>query len=150
MLYSSRLLDWSDKTMCYKFKANPQETTSTRHYTGEAINEIDPSFSTSQNDIPAKVIKACKQSLSKAFTLTWKDSYNKSSIPQCFKNQFIAPIYKKARKLDPGYYRPISLTSHAIKIFEKVMRKNLVHYLEDNNLLSNNQHGFRKGRRCLT
>ena len=109
-----------------------------------------PVLSTSQNDIPAKVIKACKQSLSKAFTLTWKDSYNKSSIPQCFKNQFIAPIYKKARTLNPGNYRPISLTSHAIKIFEKVMRKNLVHYLEDNNLLSNNQHGFRKGRRCLT
>ena len=30
------------------------------------------------------------------------------------------------------------------------MRKNLVHYLEDNNLLSNKQHGFRKGRSCLT
>ena len=37
-----------------------------------------------------------------------------------------------------------------IKIFERVMRKNLVHYLEDNNLLSNKQHGFRKGRSCLT
>jgi retron-type reverse transcriptase len=30
------------------------------------------------------------------------------------------------------------------------MRKNLVRYLEENNLLSNKQHGFRKGRSCLT
>ena len=30
------------------------------------------------------------------------------------------------------------------------MCKNLVRYLEDNNLLSNKQHGFRKGRSCLT
>ena len=102
--------------------------------------------STSDNDIPAKVIKACKQSLSKAFTLLWKDSYKNSSIPQCFKNQIIAPIYKKYSKLDPANYRSISLTSHVIKIFERVMHKNL----EDNNLLSNKQHGFHKGRSFLT
>ena len=60
----------------------------------EAINEIVPSSSTSDNDIPAKVIKAYKKSLSNAFTLLWKDSYNNSSISQCFKNHFIVPIYK--------------------------------------------------------
>ena len=37
-----------------------------------------------------------------------------------------------------------------IKIFERVIRKRLVHHLETNNLLSRNQHGFRKGRSCLT
>ena len=100
----------------------------------EAINEIDPNSSTSNNDIPVKVIKACKHSLAKAFTLLWKDSYTNSSIPQCFKNQFIAPIYKKDSKLDPANYRPISLTSHVIKIFERVLRKNLVKYLEENRL----------------
>ena len=96
------------------------------------------------------MIKACKESLSEAFTLLWKYSYNNSSIPQCFKNQFIAPIYKKDSKLDPANYRPVSLTSHVIIIFERVMRKHLVRYLEDNNLLSNKQHGFRKGSSCLT
>ena len=30
------------------------------------------------------------------------------------------------------------------------MRKRLVDHLEDNNLLCNNQHGFRQGRSCLT
>ena len=67
-----------------------------------------------------------------------------------FKNQFIAPIDKKDSKLDPANYQPISLTLHVIKIFERAMRKNLVRYLEDNNLISNKQHGFRKGRSCLT
>ena len=37
-----------------------------------------------------------------------------------------------------------------IKIFERVIRKNLVDYLESNNLISHKQHGFRKGRSCLT
>jgi len=116
----------------------------------EAINEIDPNSSTSDNDIPAKVIKACKRSLAQAFTLLWNDSYYSSIIPQCYKNQFVTPAYKKDSKLDPANYRPISLTSHVIKIFERVFRKNLVRYLEDNNHLTEKQHGFRKGRSCLT
>ena len=53
-------------------------------------------------------------------------------------------------KSDPANYRPISLTSHLIKIFERVIRKRLVAHLETNNILTNKQHGFRKGRSCLT
>ena len=40
----------------------------------------------------------------------------------------------------------LSLTSHVIKIFERMIRSTMVSYLEDNFLLSNKQHGFRKGR----
>ena len=116
----------------------------------EAIDEVDSCSATAENDIPAKVIKSCKTSLAKAFTLLWKDSFNCSVIPKCYKEQTIAPIHKKDSKSDPANYRPISLTSHVIKIYERVMRKNLVHYLEENNLLTNKQHGFRKGRSCLT
>ena len=37
-----------------------------------------------------------------------------------------------------------------IKVFERVIRNNLVKFLEDNTLFSDKQHGFRKGRSCLT
>ena len=47
-------------------------------------------------------------------------------------------------------YRPIALTSNIIKIFERVIRFQLVHYLESNKLISENQHGFRKGHSCLS
>ena len=116
----------------------------------QAIDEIDPQSATADNDIPARIIKACKHSLSKAFLLLWKDSYESGIIPLWFKNQTIAPSHKKDSKILPENYRPISLTSHVIKIFERVIRKNLVEFLENNNLISPNQHGFRKGRSCLT
>ena len=44
----------------------------------------------------------------------------------------------------------MSLTSHIIKIFERFIRKRLVHHLESNNLLCSQQHGFRSGHSCLT
>ena len=37
-----------------------------------------------------------------------------------------------------------------IKIFERVVKKQVVTHLEENNILSSTQHGFRQGRSCLT
>ena len=44
---------------------------------------------------------------------------------------------------DPKNYRPISLTCVGSKIFESVIKKEFVPFLEKKELLSENQHGFR-------
>jgi hypothetical protein len=115
-----------------------------------AIDEIDSHAATSHECIPAKVIKACKENICTPLHILWKNSYSQGKIPPELKKQYITPIYKKDSKADPSNYRPISLTSHVIKIFERVLRTRIVQYLEDNYILSSNQHGFRKGRSCLT
>ena len=66
------------------------------------------------------------------------------------KTQFITPVYKKGDRTEAANYRPVSITSHIIKIFERVIRNNLVEHMEANNFLSLHQHGFRKRRSCLT
>ena len=50
----------------------------------------------------------------------------------------------------PANYRPVALTSHVSKIFERVLRKFLVSHLEENSLLLEGQYGFRAKRSCLT
>jgi len=37
-----------------------------------------------------------------------------------------------------------------MRTFEKVIKNQLVAHFEDNNLINDSQHGFRKGRSCLT
>eukprot|EP00111_Clytia_hemisphaerica_P017146 TCONS_00050790-protein len=37
-----------------------------------------------------------------------------------------------------------------MKTFEKIVRKNIVNYLEENNIFNDSQHGFRQGRSCLS
>ena len=44
----------------------------------------------------------------------------------------------------------MALTSHIIKMFERVVRRWLVAHLEENDLLPDGQHGFRAKRSCLT
>ena len=115
-----------------------------------AIDEISADSATSDGEIPARIIKACKTSLSPALLILWETSFRDGVIPAVYKEQYITPIFKKGNKTDPGNYRPVSLTSHVIKIFERVIKKNLVKYLEEHQLFSTKQHGFRKGRSCLT
>ena len=47
-------------------------------------------------------------------------------------------------------YRPVNVTCQVCKIFETLVRDRLVKHLEENSLIRESQHGFRKGRSCLT
>ena len=50
----------------------------------------------------------------------------------------------------PANYRPVALTSHLVKVFERVVRRSLIDYLETTGKLPGNQHGFRAKRSTLT
>lgn len=115
-----------------------------------AISEIDTYAACGDEDIPAIVLKSCKEELSYPIWKIWRESLDTGVIPAAYKSQIITPVHKKGSKAKPSNYRPISLTSHVIKAFERVIRKKLVAFLEEENILCRNQHAFRKGRSCLT
>ena len=146
-------------------KANPEQCASLINHTHssilenltsgeddikEAIKDLDPYSSTPDGDIPAKVLKSCSDNLVYPLFLLWKSSFETGLIPSSLKTQYVTPVFKKGDQTDAANYRPISITSHIIKIFERVLRKRIVSHMETNNLLSDKQHGFRKKRSCLT
>ena len=58
--------------------------------------------------------------------LIWRKSIDNSEINAKLKSANVIPIHKGGTKSLPKNYRPIALTSHLIKIFEKVVRNQLV------------------------
>ncbi|CAM4642329.1 unnamed protein product [Lepidochelys kempii] len=60
------------------------------------------------------------------------------------------PIFKKGSRGDPGNYRPVSLTSVPGKLVETIIKNNIVRHIDEHNLLRKSQHGFNKGKSCLT
>ena len=64
--------------------------------------------------------------------------------------QNTAPVVKKGAKDNPANYRPVALTSVPGKILESIIVDEIVNHLQTNNLILDSQHGFRKGRSCLT
>ena len=99
---------------------------------------------------PAMLLKMCKLELSYPLELIFKESLKTGDIPEIFKSAFVFPLHKGGMRSEPANYRPVSLTSHLVKTFERVLKKHLVRYLEFNEKINNNQHGFRNGRSCLT
>ena len=71
-------------------------------------------------------------------------------VPSYYKRAYVAPLHKKGSRAHAINYRPVSLTSHVVKLYERLVRKTMVNYIEDNNILSSEQHGFRSGKNCLT
>ena len=59
------------------------------------------------------------------------------------------PIFKKGVRHNPENHRPISLTSIPCKILESVIKDHVLYYLENHELLSRDQHGFRPKRSCI-
>ena len=51
--------------------------------------------------------------------------------------------------MNPANYRPINLTSHISKVFERVVKSYLIKHLESQNLIKTNQHGFVSGRSTM-
>ena len=116
----------------------------------KAIDSI-PNFAAPGPDkLPATLLKSCKEQLAYPIYKLWRKSLDTGDIPEVLKDQGIIPIFKKGNKSLPANYRPVSLTSHLIKLFGKVLRIKLVEYIESNNILTENQHGFRPHRNCLT
>ena len=61
----------------------------------------------------------------------------------------VIPIPKKGDSTQVDNYRPISLLPQLGKVLEKLVHNRLSSYIENNLLLNNNQHGFRKSRSTL-
>ena len=116
----------------------------------EAIDDIKPNASSGPDEIPVALLKNCKDAMAIPIHLIWSKSLASGEVPSFYKYSNVSPLHKKDSKALPSNYRPISLTSHIIKVFERIIRKKLVLHLEMNNLICSKQHGFRSGRSCLT
>ena len=115
-----------------------------------AISELDNDSAPGPDGVPATLLKNCAQEVSKPLKIIWSASLLSGIVPAYYKTSFVAPIFKKGCRAAAANYRPVSLTSHCIKIFERIMRRWMVEFLDQNDILCGNQHGFRSGRSCLT
>ncbi|MDD9361455.1 MAG: reverse transcriptase family protein, partial [Anaplasma sp.] len=84
--------------------------------------------------------------LAKLFT----NSLRAGSVPRQGKTARITPIHKGNRlsKSLVSSYRPISTTSIACKTMERIVKRHLLEHIEQHQLLSPHQYGFRPGRSC--
>src|SRR5260221_7694543 len=97
----------------------------------------------------SRILKEVASEIMEILGLLFRRSLGTGEIPQDWKNANVTPIYKSGARWDAGNYRPVSLTVVLCKVFESILREEMVKYLDRWDLIGNNQYGFRKGRSCL-
>ena len=75
-------------------------------------------------------------------------SFKEGIFPDRLKSARVVPVHKEGKKTDVENYRPISLLASISKIYEKLMHKRIIKFLDSNESLSDLQYGFRSGRSC--
>ena len=115
-----------------------------------AIDELRNNSASGPEGLAAILLKKCKLCLAKPLYGLWRDCLDRGITPVKFKEAHVIPVHKGGHQGVAANYRPIALTSHLIKVFEKVVRNKLVEFFDENNLFNSSQHGFRAARSCLS
>ena len=114
------------------------------------MKDINPDSAPGPDKFPAVLLHNHAEALAKPLLIIWRRSLDENKMPWESLISIITPIHKGGDKGLPENYRPVALTSHLIKVFEKLVKEDILGHLESCNLLNESQHGFRPGRSTIS
>lgn len=112
------------------------------------LKKTDSSKSSGPDNIDGIVLKKCNRSLAYPLSMIFNKVYDSGEIPSEWKMANVVPIHKKGDKSNVENYRPISLTSLLMKVFEKLVRERLYRVCLDK--ITPRQHGFMPLKSCTS
>ena len=107
----------------------------------EIVKELDNNKS---SDIPIRVIKKSAHVICPYLSSYFNHYMTIGHFPDNLKVGKVTPIFKKGNTEDVGNFRPVSTLSIFGKIFEKVIYRRIYDFALSQNILDQNQFGFRK------
>ena len=110
------------------------------------LERLNPRKSSGPDNIPAILLKNAADAFKVPLTIMFNRSYNEGYVPSALKNANITPIFKGGKVKTANHFRPISLTPVIAKVEESIFKEDLEEFLDKNNIICQNQHGFRRAR----
>ncbi|KAK4824299.1 LOW QUALITY PROTEIN: hypothetical protein QYF61_013044 [Mycteria americana] len=112
----------------------------------DLLHHLDTHKSMGPDEIHPRVLRELVEVLTKPLSILYQQSWLTREVPVDWRST----IYKKDQKEDLGNYRPVSLTSVPGKVMEQIILSAITRHVQDNQVIRPSQHGFMKGRSCLT
>lgn len=116
----------------------------------EVIKSLKNKHSSGYDEISNHIIKQTAEEIIEPLTHIIDNSLKHGIFPDKLKIAIVKPIHKKGDINDFNNYRPISILPSFSKIFEMIYCSQLMEFLLKNEILSDNQHGYTKGKSTKT
>lgn len=110
----------------------------------KVINKLYGSSGPGPDGIEGKFVKVAAQVIAFPLAKLFNMSFSTCEVPFAWKCAKVIPLHKGGDSQNINNYRPISIINTVVKIVEKIIFDQLSTYLQNNNLLSQCQSGFRK------
>ena len=111
----------------------------------ELIRSLDSNKAHGCDDVSIAMLKICDEAIVLPLQIIYTNCLEKGVYPNLWKRANVLPIHKKESRQLTKNYRPISLLPICGKLFEKITFDEIYTHLQENNLLSPKQSGFRPG-----
>ena len=98
------------------------------------------------DNIPTSFLKLAGDELIPIITHLAYLCFTKGVFPACPLRSVVTPVYKSGEKSEVSNYRPISVLPAISKVLEKLMNSRLLNYMNEFDILSSSQFGFRRGK----
>jgi len=102
------------------------------------------------DNIRPRFLKEIIEEVCHALTIIFRKPLDQGEIPDDWRTANVSLIFKKGSRVKVSNYRPVSLTSQVSKIYESILRDAIMEHLVQNQQLRDSQHGFLRGRSCLS
>ena len=97
-----------------------------------------------------KFLKEIRHQIGPFLTQLYKDSIETGVVPRDWRDAIVVPLFKKGNRGMVNNYRPVSMTCIICKILEKIIKEEMLVFLNEHHIIKNSQHGFREGRSSLS
>jgi len=114
------------------------------------LQQIKVNSGPGPDGVQAEVLHKCAAALAPSLSCLYNCSLEQGALPAGWKTAAVVPIPKSGDKSCLENYRPISMTSLVGKAMEKLVRDKIQHFMDENKIIPDCQHGFRAKRSCTT
>ncbi|GAB0177598.1 mitochondrial enolase superfamily member 1 [Grus japonensis] len=97
-----------------------------------------------------RVLRELADVIAKPLSIISERSWRTGNMPEDWRKANVTLVFKKGKKEDLENYRPVSLTSIPGKVMEQLILGVISKHVEEKKVIGSGQHGFTKGKSCLT
>ena len=114
------------------------------------LDKLRDDKAAAEDDLLPRFLNCIKKKIISPIVMLFKKVLREEIIPSDWRDANVVAIFKAGQRCEAANYRPVSLTSQICKVFEAVVRDEIVNFLDKYKLIRDSQHGCRKGRSRVT